>query len=213
MTRAAQLTALALATSLFGCSGPSAPPAVANRPEPVVVAPAQPAAEHLVRIDGTLSIPGVGDCGGGPGFRTGCPGRCVRVAVFERDGAFFAGRVESSGARTPGAPDPCSIAAAEASATPIARDRVAQMERVIAGVDLFPSISPYETCPKLTIRTSTRTVEAGGCLDREGYRGAESPEPSATREEATVRLLALMPAPPEATPVAAALGQGTRPAL
>lgn len=200
-------TTLALLLLLAGCSGASAPASSATPSDPAVVAPPAPPAppaEHLVRIDGELSAPGTGDCGGGPGFRTACPGRCVRVAVFERSGAFFAGRVEGSGG--PSAADACSVAAVEAAATPIPAERVAQMERVIAGVDLMPTVSPYPMCPHLKIETSTRHVEAGGCFDHEGYRAADSAEPSTNRFEATARLLALLPQPPAVAPELAGLG-------
>jgi hypothetical protein len=123
----------------------------------------------------------------------------VRVVVFEREGRWLWARVQGTAGET-------TTAAAEAAATPVPPERIAQMERVIAGVELASSASPYPQCPHLRVDTTTRHVEASGCIDGGGMRAPDAPEPSSNRHEAAWRLLQLLPAPPE-SPV------GQRPAL
>jgi hypothetical protein len=113
----------------------------------------------------------------------------VRVVVFQRDGRWFAARVQ-------GTEDETTTAIAEAAATPIAVERIAQMELVIAGIEMSPSASPYAACPRLVVDTTARHFESGGCVDGEGMRDPNAPEPSTNRYEVAWRLLQLLPRPP-----------------
>lgn len=151
---------------------------------------ADDAGERLVRLEASMVAPPQGShCGGGPDHHVACPSTSIRVVVFQRDGEWVAARVQGSEEET-------TTALAEQAATPFPAERVAQIVRVVAGVEMMPSVAPYAQCPHLVVDTSLRHFEASGCVEGRGLRAPEAPEPSGNRYEAAYRLLHLLPPPP-----------------